>query len=67
MGVLLKIEPELHFGFGPPFEIEDQFNGPHRGTWWFRSKMDGELHGPFENRRIAAFYQDYENFKLERP
>lgn len=46
MGVVCAIKPKLRFPLHLPFEITDQFNGPHRGTWWFRDGL-GHLHGPY--------------------
>lgn len=44
---VLTIKPDLSFGFDHPFEVPDQFNGRKRGTWYYRSKWDGEVKGPF--------------------
>lgn len=53
---LLRIEPELHFPVGIPFQIGDQFNGPRWGNWFFRSLYSGILHGPFRDFDHAMFH-----------
>ena len=59
MGELLTISPALHFPTLQAFEITDSFNGPCRGTWWFRSQ-GGALRGPFHSDIEANFYIDRE-------
>lgn len=57
MGVVLTINVKMHFPIGAPFEVPDTFNGPHRGTWWYRGRK-GELHGPFWTRSTAEDAMD---------
>lgn len=65
MGALLFMHPRLRFQFDEPFEVEDQFNGPQRGTWYFRSKQDGEVHGPYMDQGTAAFMMYSNNVGYE--
>lgn len=60
MGKLLRINPELHFPWGTAFQVHDEFNGPRRGTWYYRSPFSGQLRGPYENRDAAEFYMEKE-------
>jgi hypothetical protein len=52
---LLKISPELCFPKETVFEVPDEFNGPQRGTFYFRT-TGGTLHGPFHNEAQANFH-----------
>lgn len=54
MGELLRIDPNLHFPIGYPFEVPDGYNGKHRGTWYYRSPLTGALRGPFTSMPIAG-------------
>lgn len=54
MGVLLRIDPLLHFPIGYPFEVPDAYNGKERGTWYYRSPVTGVLRGPFASMPIAG-------------
>lgn len=53
--------PEMSFSFRRPFRINDTYNGPSRGTWWFRSKATGELVGPYHTEHAAAINQQAED------
>ncbi|UIS25239.1 hypothetical protein [Erythrobacter phage vB_EliS-L02] len=64
MGEVLTMNPPCHFGFDVPFQVKDGFNGPSRGTWWFRSKKDGTIVGPFHSWAIARLTQQQEDMKL---
>ncbi|MEQ6333290.1 hypothetical protein [Sphingobium sp. MK2] len=57
-GKLLKINPKQSFPFGAPFEIKDGFNGPIRGTWWYRDRHTG-LQGPFKSQFLATNHQQH--------
>ena len=57
---VLTIEPDLHFGFDHPFEIKDGFNGPKRGTWFYRSKWDGEVKGPYHSELHCILHMSKE-------
>jgi hypothetical protein len=45
--------PELRFPVGQVFQIDDEFNGRQRGTFYFRSVLTGRLRGPFLSSRMA--------------
>lgn len=64
MGVLLTVNPVLRFPYGV-FQITDQMNGPHRGTWFFRSKENPQkVFGPYLTESVAAMdKQIFENAK----
>lgn len=55
MGNLLKMSPPQHFPVGKVFQVADQFNGPVRGTYWYRTPA-GTLRGPFQDEAKAMFY-----------
>ncbi len=47
MGVVCRFNPPvMKQPLEVPFEVRDGFNGPHRGTWWYRDRR-GHLFGPF--------------------
>lgn len=54
MGTVSRIKPTLSFPIGRPFKVHDQFNGPLRGEWYFRTVRDGTLFGPFLTEMLAA-------------
>jgi hypothetical protein len=55
-----RSSPSLHFPIGRVFEVEDQFNGPQRGTHWYRNEI-GLLRGPFSDPAHARFYLERES------
>jgi hypothetical protein len=63
MGVLLAIDPDLHFPVGQVFRIEDEFNGRRRGTYYFRSVYNGHLRGPFLSETMAriSLHHEYDD------
>lgn len=62
MGKLLSIKPELHFPWGVPFEIPDEFNGHQRGTWYYRHPHKANaLRGPFSSLTEAQHFYDKEH------
>lgn len=62
MGKLLQMNPELHFPWGRPFQVHDEYNGHQRGTWYFRSRSTGVLNGPFRNFDEAEHVMDREEY-----
>lgn len=59
MGVLLAIDPDIHFPVGEVFRVPDEFNGKRRGTYYFRSLYSGRLRGPFisdTSAKLALFH-----------
>lgn len=52
---VFKIDPPLHFPKEVVFEIPDHFNGPSRGTFYYRT-WSGTLRGPFANEVHANFH-----------
>lgn len=58
--ILPACPAELYFPIGKPFKIEDQFNGPQRGTWFYRSKITNRVYGPFLtwNQTVAGMVSE---------
>jgi len=59
--VFEMVPPVLHFPVRRPFQIDDQYNGKKRGTWWFRSKATGEVIGPYHHEAAARMAQQIED------
>jgi hypothetical protein len=53
-----EIHPALSFPIGKVFEVPDTFNGPKRGTFYFRDPTTpgNPLYGPFKNAERAGLY-----------
>lgn len=56
MDNVIPMKPkQLHFPTDRPFQINDQYNGKFRGTWWY--SIGTRLIGPFGSLLDAATTQ----------
>lgn len=46
MGEVVALKLKTAHPIEQVFEVRDQHNGPHRGTWWFKDAF-GSFHGPY--------------------
>jgi hypothetical protein len=54
------MRPTLHFPVGQVFEVPDSFNGPKRGTFYFRDPTTPGFpaYGPFKTAERARLYME---------
>jgi len=55
------LQPVMHFPIDKVVEIKDQFNGPGRGTFFYRSLFTHAMRGPFMNEAEAEFNRHRED------
>lgn len=60
MGKLLTIKTDMVWPWGVPFRVRDEFNGKHRGEWFYRDDLYGRIRGPFRNQSQAQLALDVE-------
>lgn len=61
MDNIVHFQPAMTFSYRRPFEIKDGYNGPRRGTWWYRSKVTGYVIGPYFHEHAATLAQQTED------
>lgn len=66
MGEIIHATFPNHFPKGKVFEIQDQRNGPRRGTWFYRSPLHGDIRGPYATRLIATFAYNHDASLMEK-